>query len=202
MKFNFDISNRKSYSYLEYRSLINELLAQGKTTGTNHSDSYIEYTKMNVVRMRRWDKIAVLNEDLIGELQNAIPQTWILLTEAWCGDAAQNIPWIVKMAETSPHISLHLILRDENLDIMDEYLTNGGRSIPKLIAISNEGNELFNWGSRPEFIQNEYLKLKSMGHEYSSISEIIHKMYAKNKGKELQNEFLQLLKHSKLSIEV
>ena len=60
---------------------------------------------------------------------------WLVLTEAWCGDAAQSLPIINKMAEVSDNITLRLILRDENLDVMDQFLQNGrSRSIPKLIC--------------------------------------------------------------------
>ena len=59
---------------------------------------------------------------------------WLIITEGWCGDAAQCIPTIEKIAAESKNIETHYVLRDENLDLIDEYLTNNARSIPKLIA--------------------------------------------------------------------
>ena len=58
---------------------------------------------------------------------------WLILTEAWCGDAAQNIPTIEKIARENDRIKTLYLLRDENLELMDKYLTGGARAIPKLI---------------------------------------------------------------------
>src|SRR5690606_18563271 len=97
------------------------------------------------------------------ELQEKIakintPQTWLVLTEAWCGDAAQSIPFMVKAASHSPLVDIRFILRDEHPRVMDGYLTHGGRSIPKLIALQNENlEELFTWGPRPQVLQQQYL---------------------------------------------
>jgi len=183
-------------NYEEYRSMIDNLLEQGKTTGTNHSEAMIDYTKMNVQRMKRLDKQVMLSDDL----QQALEQVdeswiWLVLTEAWCGDAAQNVPVIAKMADQSDNITLSFILRDKHLDIMDEHLTNGGRSIPKLICLDAQTlEEIGSWGPRPELAQEKAMQWK----EDSDISkeqwaEKLHKWYAKNRGKELQSEFVELL---------
>src|SRR5690554_3606260 len=105
---------QESLNYTQYRSLIDKLLAQGKTTGENHSDAMINYTKMNVRRMDRWDKTAVASSELQEKMtQINIPQTWLVLTEAWCGDAAQSIPFMVKAASYSPLVDIRFLLRDE-----------------------------------------------------------------------------------------
>src|SRR5699024_633694 len=110
-------------------------LAECKTTGHNHADEMIGYSRMNVQRMKRLDKQVELTDELTNALQeNDRELIWLGLTEAWCGDAAQNIPVIAKMARESDRLTLRLILRDEHIDIMDQYLTNGGRSIPKLVC--------------------------------------------------------------------
>lgn len=130
-----------THSYAEYRSLIDSLLLQGKTTGTNHSQAYLDYTRMNVQRMKRHDKTDRLSEALTAAVR-AIrePQYWVLLTEAWCGDAAQTVPFIAKVAAESPFIHLELILRDEHLDVMDRFLTDGvSRSIPIVVMYRTDG---------------------------------------------------------------
>src|SRR5699024_3603912 len=82
-----------------YREKIDALLDQGKTTGDNHDDEMIEYTRMNVQRMKRLDKQVELTDELRNILQeNDREMIWLGLTEAWCGDAAQNLPPIAKMA--------------------------------------------------------------------------------------------------------
>ena len=77
------------------------------------------------------------------------PQLWMVLTEPWCGDSAYNLPIIAEAAALSDRVTLRILYRDENLDIMDQYLTDGGRSIPKLVAFDEDGHELFTWGPRP-----------------------------------------------------
>lgn len=78
------------------------------------------------------------------------PQLWMVLTEPWCGDSAYNLPVIAEAAQLSDKVTLRILPRDENLDIMDQYLTEGSRRVPKLVAFDEEGNELFRWGARPE----------------------------------------------------
>ncbi|TFJ92799.1 thioredoxin family protein [Lentibacillus salicampi] len=77
----------------------------------------------------------------------------IVLTEDWCGDAMLNIPVLLHMAEQAD-TPVKLLLRDQNLELMDQYLTNGtSRSIPIFIFIDEDGNEVAKWGPRAEKIQ-------------------------------------------------
>ncbi len=194
MKLEYDLNTRKTYTYQGYRAMINDLLANGKTTGDNHSEVMLGHSSMNIARMNRLDKRGTINEDLAEVIQGLAPQKWLVITEAWCGDAAQNLPWMHHLAELNKNIELILILRDENLDIMDKFLTNAGRSIPKLIGLSAGDEILFDWGPRPKLMQDTYAKMKAEGLEYSEISKTIHSMYAKNKGEDFQTKFLALLK--------
>src|SRR5690554_2397426 len=189
---------QESITYSQYRNLIDQLLAQGKTTGENHSEAMLNYTRMNVRRMDRWDKTAVVNAELQEKIaQIDAPQTWLVLTEAWCGDAAQSIPFMVKAASYSPLVDIRFILRDEHPDVMDAYLTNGGRSIPKLIALKNEDlAELFTWGPRPQVLQQKYLAYleDSKGISQEDFIESIHLWYAKDKNANIDAEFLTLIR--------
>jgi hypothetical protein len=186
----------KAYSYTEYRALIDELLSHNKTTGHNHSPNMLQYTKLNTQRMSRLDKTALLNENLVEKLQ-LIPEPWIwlILIEAWCGDAAQLIPFIAKMANLSHNISLKFLLRDENPDVMDQYLTNGTRSIPKLICLkSSTLEEIGTWGPRPQPAQQMVLAYKKNPQLYTGdFKEVLHSWYTKDKGQHLQQEFEQLI---------
>lgn len=201
----------KSYHYTEYISLVEELLAQGKTTGTNHSPDYIEYTRLNLKRMQRHEKQDQPSDELkscIAKIEK--PQRWVLLTEAWCGDAAQIVPFISKVAEMSPKIELELRLRDENLDLMDQFLTDGvSRSIPKLIMYevsgdadlmsgSSLGPVLATWGPRPASLQAKYKIWRQEGIDYKVIAERLHLWYAKDKNQEMDREFCELLKQIQL----
>jgi len=187
----------KSLSYEAYREMIDKLLEQEKTTGENQSEALTDYTKMNVQRMKRWNKTAQLSDSLktiIEKIEK--PMKWVVLTEGWCGDAAQNIPILVKMAKANTNISIHFLLRDENLEIMDTYLTNGGRSIPKLVILDENLEELATWGPRPKVLQEMVLEHKKKPQEeYKDFVEKVHKWYAQNKNKEIQAEFEEILKN-------
>jgi hypothetical protein len=187
----------QAMSYGEYRTMIDNLLSEDKTTGSNHSEGMVNYTKMNVHRMKRLDKQTTLKPELKDALESVDQKwIWLVLTEAWCGDAAQNIPVIAKMANQNENIDLKLILRNQHLDIMDQYLTNGGRSIPKLICLDAETlEEIGSWGPRPEEAQTKAMKWK----EDSEIStkewaEKLHKWYADNGTEDIQEEFVELIK--------
>ncbi|MBS1688388.1 MAG: thioredoxin family protein [Bacteroidetes bacterium] len=191
----FDSVN-KSYSYAEFMQLMELLVAEGKTTGPAQTESLIFYTKLNLQRMRRWEKTFQLQEVLANKVKIVKPQTWWLITEAWCGDSAQTLSGMQKMQESSlGNITLKIIMRDENLSIMDQYLTNGTRSIPILISVDKQGNELFHWGPRPAPAQKIIIDWKAdhAGRSYEDIEKILHTWYAQDKGQTLQEEFLSIL---------
>jgi hypothetical protein len=161
MKQLIDNALASSYNYEEYKSLIKELVATNKTTGPVQSNSLIDYTKLNAARIKRWDK--TYNPSLkMQQVLNAIQQkeTWLVLTEAWCGDAAHNVPILAKIASYNPSINFRLALRDENLEVMDMHLTNGGRSIPKLIRLNVDGQSIGSWGPRPQILQDSIVNGK------------------------------------------
>ena len=192
----------KALSYAEYRELTDRLVVENKTTGPNQSEAMLHYTKMNGVRMKRLDKTTKLTDDSINLLsQIDQPQTWLVLTEAWCGDAAQVLPVMNKFAEANINIDLKLIMRDEHLDIMDAFLTNGSRSIPKLIVIDQQGEEVVaTWGPRPAEVQKMVMdgKLKSKKIEdkeerkafNDEVKVDVQRWYIKDKTIQIQQELL------------
>lgn len=185
----------KAISYMQYLEMIDRLLVEGKTTGDNHSEEMVEYTRMNMHRMYRMEKTAVLDDEIVQLLLSVENKmTWVLLTEAWCGDAAQNIPAISKIADASPLIEVKLLLRDEHPEIMDAYLTNGTRSIPKLIALDTETMEVLGtWGPRPETAQQLVQEAKASNLPFKEMAEKLHGWYAKDRSRTLQQEFKCLL---------
>ena len=187
---------KNGMSYEAYRLLIDQLLSENKTTGDNHSESMVDYAKLNMQRMNKWDKIFKPSDELVEVIKSINkPVYWVVLTEGWCGDAAQNLPVIAKLASMNSNITLSLLLRDENLDVMDAYLTNGGQSIPKLIMIDEHLNELGQWGSRPQPVQDILMDLKAKGgaFSYDEFGVAAHTWYAKDRTKTLQQELLELL---------
>ena len=120
MKAIIEQSLANTYTYQEYRNLVSTLLSNGKATGPNQSKGLTNYSLLNDKRMKRLDKTIKINEETTNLLKDIKePQTWLLITEGWCGDAAQNLPVIHKMAELNKNINLKIVLRDENLELMD-----------------------------------------------------------------------------------
>lgn len=184
------------FNYTEFLQLIETLMAEGKTTGNNQSEQYQFYTKLNFQRMQRWNKTFRVSDALEEQLKNQPSQIWWVITEAWCGDSAQNLPGIAKMAAASERkIELRIVLRDEHPEIMDQYLTNGSRSIPKLVAMDEKGSELFQWGPRPATAQTLMMDWKKNpdGKDFETFEKELHTWYAQNKGAELQEEMAVLL---------
>lgn len=185
----------KSMTFAEYIKLIDDLLLDGKTTGTNQSDAMFNYGKLNRQRMHRLEKTVSLNESLKEKARKINrKQIWLIVTEGWCGDAAQNIPIIEKIAAASDNIETRYVLRDENLELMDAYLTNNARSIPKLIALGAESLEVIGtWGPRPQAAMDLFIELKHQGLEKPLIMENLQRWYIADKNQSIQAEFENLL---------
>jgi hypothetical protein len=154
------------------------------------------YSKLNLHRISRIEKTYKVSEQICKNIMKITgPQIWMVLTEDWCGDSAQNLPYIAKIADCNDYITLRILPRDKNLDIMDQYLTDGkSRSIPKLVAFDKNGNELFQWGPRPAEAQKLVLDLKAEGLSKNEYNEKLHLWYGRNRGKNIENEFVELLK--------
>ncbi len=144
-------SLERAISYSDFRTLVSDLVQEGKSTGESQTEALSNYSMLNDKRMKRLDKTIKLAEDVTERATNFKGNvTWLVLTESWCGDAAQTMPIMEKIAALNEGIDFKVVLRDENEALMDQFLTNGGRSIPKLIMIDNESNEVINsWGPRP-----------------------------------------------------
>jgi len=193
--FSFDSYILKGMTYDVYLDLLKDLLSEGKTTGPNQDAGLFEYAKLNIQRMERIYKTLVITDEL-ANIVKAIndKQTWICITEGWCGDAAQSLPLFARLAELNSNITLKMILRDENLELMDRYLTNGGRAIPVVIALQG-GKELWKWGPRPASLQvvvDEFKQNPTV--TFEELKTQLHTWYAKNKTVDQQNELLKLIK--------
>lgn len=193
--FSFDSYILKGMTYDVYLDLLKDLLSEGKTTGPNQDAGLFEYAKLNIQRMERIYKTVVITDELVNKVK-AIndKQTWICITEGWCGDAAQSLPLFARLAELNSNITLKMILRDENLELMDRYLTNGGRAIPVVIALQG-GKELWKWGPRPASLQvivDEFKQNPTV--TFEELKTQLHTWYAKNKTVDQQNELLKLIK--------
>jgi len=189
----------QSMSYARFRDLINSLLIERKTTGPSQTKELAGYTRLNAKRMDRMDKQTIIKPELLEALKAIREnQIWLGIVEAWCGDVPHAIPPIAKMAVSVPNVSLRLILRDEHPDVMDAYLTKGGRAIPKVIALKKETlEELWTWGPRPEPAQKLFWDLRDKGEPNANIAEEVQKWYNQDKADTLQQEILERVRSVK-----
>jgi len=185
----------KSLNYEEYITLIDKLLGEGKTTGPKQSHAMLHYGKLNRRRMERLENTIELSEETRHAISNVRRRMiWLIITEGWCGDAAQNIPIIEKIAAESGNIETRYILRDENPELMDRFLTEGARSIPKLIALDAETMDVLGtWGARPTVAQALFHQLKDQGIAKPLIMENLQRWYNDDRGRSLQAEFVDLV---------
>ena len=188
-------SLENAISYSEYRTLIHDLLTDGKSTGPVQSEALTNYSLLNDRRMKRLDKtIKISNQTKAVFKSITEKQTWLVLSEGWCGDAAQNLPVIHKLATENKNITLKIILRDEHLAVMDLFLTNGGRSIPKVIVLDAQNNVQHTWGPRPTLatkIMADYKAKK--GSIDAQFKQDLQVWYNKNKGRSVQEDFVKML---------
>jgi len=141
----------KAMTYEDYRALVADHAEKGTSTGPNQTEALTQYTLLSHARMKRLDKTTKIPEEVATKFEQFTGNhTWLVLTESWCGDAAQSMPAMNKLVALAPQVDFKVVLRDENLDLMNAFLTNGGMSIPKLIVFNNDTNEVVgDWGPRP-----------------------------------------------------
>ena len=186
-----------SLSYTEYRSLVAKFADEGKTTGGIPTEDHIVFTKLNEARMHRLDKTMQVTDETKSFLENLKKEyTWIVIAESWCGDAAQILPVINKMASVSDKINLRIVLRDDNDELMNQFLTNGTKSIPKLIIIDKESNDVAaDFGPRPIMAKQLILDYKAEHGVVDETAKIeLQKWYLQDKGISTQNEIVELMK--------
>ncbi|MDR0229778.1 MAG: thioredoxin family protein [Flavobacteriaceae bacterium] len=184
-----------SYTYVEFRSLVTNALANNPDS-LNLADEYLPYAELNETRLKRLDKTLKLTDEVVSNLQQLQRKyLWVVITESWCGDAAQIVPVLNKMAEATDNIELKLVFRDQNLDLMDAFLTNGGRAIPKLIiADATTKNILGHWGPRPVLAQKVVTDYKAAhGVVDENGKTELQMWYTKDKGYEVQKEVIDLI---------
>ena len=184
-------------NYAEYLQYTQHLLSGPSYPPPYDNPVYLEYARLGNSRMKRWGNSMILLENLVNYVRSIDrPQAWTVITEPWCGDAAPMIPFIAGLAKENPRVFLDIQLRDQPPFLIEQYLTNGGRSIPKLIVRDEEGKDLFTWGPRPASAKQLIHELSASNAEKSDIVVALQNWYNDNKGKEMQQEWLALFQES------
>lgn len=186
-----------AYTYYGYRKVVTTLLQNGKVTGHEQSLDLVHYTELNEARMHRLDKTIQVTDEIKHFLESIKKEyLWLVISEGWCGDAAQILPVINKMALISKKIEFKIVLRDDNAELMNLFLTNGTKSIPILIIIDKQTNEVVgHFGPRPIEAKKLILDYKA---EHGIVDETakinLQKWYLSDKGVSTQNEIIALMK--------
>ena len=187
-----------SHSYSEYRKLVSDLLLEGKSTGNEQSEDLIHYTTLNETRMNRLDKTIKITDENSRKLKSLDSEyIWLVISEGWCGDAAQLLPIINKMALQSDNIVLRIVLRDENEELMNLFLTNKSKAIPILIVVDKKtGSVLGNWGPRPKGAADLIVDYKKQfGVVDETAKNNLQLWYLHDKGLSTQEELINLIQN-------
>jgi hypothetical protein len=195
MKIIENIFIDKAISYEKFLAINHNLVEQTKTSGDEQTAEQIKFTALNLQRLMRLNKTAIINEHLqrlIAELTE--PITILVITESWCGDGAQQLPWFAKVAELSPLIALKILFRDEHPALISEFLTNGNKSIPVVLFLNKQQEVLIRLASRPKVLQQLFLEWSKEKITKEEKMLKVHSWYAKDKGAALQQELYNTLK--------
>lgn len=185
-----------SVTYEAYKTIVTKLMEEGKVTGHTQSEALLHYSQLNETRMKRLDKTIAITDAIQKKIKELpISLTWLVISEGWCGDAAQLLPIMNKMAELSSKIDLKIVFRDDNEELMNSFLTNGSRSIPKLILWDATSKEVIgDWGPRPlpaKKLITDYKALHGVIDETAKIE--LQKWYLQDKGITTQEEIYDLI---------
>jgi thiol-disulfide isomerase/thioredoxin len=180
-------------NFSDYQQTFDRILSGELTSAPYDDPHFIEYVKLNHSRQNRWVKKSVLIDAAVEAVKSIhSKQTWVIIAEPWCGDAAQIVPFIVRMAELNPLIHLEIKLRDNENSEIENYLTNGGKSIPKLIIRDKDGKDLVVWGPRPLECQQLFDTGKGFGLDLNEQKIELQKWYNEDEGKLIQKEICSL----------
>jgi len=196
MKTIIEESLERSQSYQEYRTLVTQLVKDESATGDEKTVDRIEFTKLNDRRMKRWDKTLKVPSDFKERIESFKEKvTWLVITESWCGDAAHIMPVINRVAELNDNITFKTVIRDDNEDLMNLFLTNGSKSIPKLIMLDDSTGDVVNtYGSRPSTAAKLVEDYKAeFGKITDEFKEDLQVWYNKDKGQNVMEDLTHLL---------
>ncbi len=180
-------------TYGDYQQLFDYILSKRHAEHPYDDEHYMNYTRLNQARMKRWDKQLELSEALVGTIKSIRnKQHWIIITEPWCGDAAHILPFLMRLVQHNPLITYELQLRDSPPFLITAYLTDGSKSIPKLIVRDQTGNDIFSWGPRPKGAQALFYGLRAQKADFETSKVALQQWYNTDKGKSLCNELSAL----------
>ncbi len=181
-------------NFQAYIQQFEQILNASDRQAPYNNEDYFNYTKLNWSRMNRWLKKGEILPHVKEKIQSITEkQEWIVITEPWCGDASHIVPFIHMMAELNPLIHVDYELRDSEPFRINDYLTNGGKAIPKLIIKNDKGEDLANWGPRPVECQLLYKEMHDSKAPFEEVKIRLQNWYNEHHGVEIQEEIIGLI---------
>lgn len=154
----------------------------------------MQHTKVNLSLLQNVLETISLEKKLYNSLSKIGKQEWLFITEPWCGAGSFVLPLFHAISMAQSNINFTIYLRDENESLMVQALTNGSKSIPKLLVLNELDEILRTWGPRPKAALALESKLKAENKSNSEINESLIEWYLNDKTMATQEEILQLIK--------
>jgi thiol-disulfide isomerase/thioredoxin len=189
-------ASNKAISYTQYRALVQAHVLNGSNSGKKATEMLAAFTAVNDQLMERLDKTLKIlpeNQEFLSTFNKEV--YFLIITESWCGDAAQTMPMMNQVARAAG-VDFKVVLRDQNSVLIDQFLTNGGRSIAKLILVdANTNLPMATWGPRPtkatQLVDEEKAAKGLLSTEFK---QELQNWYNKDKGKDTENDLVEMLR--------
>lgn len=185
----------KGLSYNGYIELVDKKIEEGTSTSETDDASLLEYSILNANRMNRITKGMSKKDSRVLSGKSKMRYA-LVITEGWCGDAAQIVP-VVDAVLHQNSVEPKVVLRDKNEALMDAHLTNGARAIPVVIFLNDSFEVIAQWGPRPAEAQQIVVDWKNIPEgerpPKSEMSKQIQLWYAKDKQQAIILELESLL---------
>lgn len=184
----------KGISFAEYFKNTEAVVNKNEADLTEEEREKLEYYKLGVQRMSRMMKVYKPNEEQLQRLaEKNFKGKFLVITEGWCGDAGQTVPAVSLFFEGRNEVKI--VYRDQNLDLIDQFLTNDTRSIPIVVVLDENEEVIAHWGPRPAYGTELLNKYKADPESYpkSQFYNDLQVYYAKNRGVDVINEILELI---------
>lgn len=181
----------KAVSYNEYIAETEERIANPKTEADIEKKEYYE---LGLQRMNRMAKVFKASEEDLETLKSKNFNGKILIiSEPWCGDASQCVPSLDIFFEGKNEVKI--FYRDSDLTLIDQFLTDGSQSIPKVLILDENYKVINTWGPRPKYGLELLKKFKADPEAYprETFYNDLQVYYAKNRGKDTIKEILDLI---------
>lgn len=175
----------------EYLQIAQQRLENPKT---EKDVEFKPYYELGVNRMDRALKKYEADEEQTKILESKnFSGKILIISEAWCGDASATVPALVEFFKE--HNDVKIFLRDNDLSLIDQYLTNGTQSIPKVLILNENFEVTKTWGPRPKHGHELLLKYKADPENFTKdmFYNDLQIYYSRNRGKDAIQEILELL---------